>query len=62
MLNPHNLYPDQEQHEKFKSPVTKKMMVQYDYRDSSGRLFSTVKLTLEQCREARDNWLMGEVK
>jgi hypothetical protein len=49
--------PEQEQHEKFKSRITGNTLVQYDYRDSDGNLFSTVKPTLEQCREARDNWL-----
>jgi len=30
---------------------------QYDYRHTDGDLFSTVGLTLEQCREKRDKWL-----
>lgn len=35
----------------------KKKMVQYDYRTEDGRMFSTVKPTLEECRKARDLWL-----
>lgn len=34
-----------------------KYYYQYDYRTSGGRLFSTVRPTLKQCREARDKWL-----
>lgn len=30
---------------------------QYDYRHTNGKLFSTVKKTLEACREARDKWI-----
>ncbi|MDR1983285.1 MAG: DUF3873 domain-containing protein [Prevotellaceae bacterium] len=30
---------------------------QYDYRDTDGKLFSTVAPTLEKCREKRDKWL-----
>jgi hypothetical protein len=57
MLNPRNLYPDQEQHEYYKDSVSKKRRCQYDYRDSDGTLFSCVRLTLEDCRRARDEWL-----
>lgn len=30
---------------------------QYDYRHTDGELFSTVALSLEECRERRDEWL-----
>ena len=60
MLNPRSLLPDQEQHEMYRDRITKKTLVQYDYRDSEGKLFSTVKPTLEKCREARDKWLEGK--
>ena len=30
---------------------------QYDYRHTDGELFSTLKPTLEQCREEKDKWL-----
>jgi hypothetical protein len=30
---------------------------QYDYRHTDGELFSTLKRTLEECRELRDKWL-----
>jgi hypothetical protein len=30
---------------------------QYDYRHTDGELFSTLKETLEQCRDLRDKWL-----
>ena len=57
MLNPNNLANGQEQHEAFKSSITRKKAVQYDYRHTDGELFSCVKPTLEVCRAARDTWL-----
>lgn len=30
---------------------------QYDYRHTDGELFSTVAISLEECRERRDEWL-----
>jgi hypothetical protein len=59
LLNPKNVKPGEEQHETFYVKVGRKGMrkVQYDYRHTDGELFSTVKSTLEACREARDAWL-----
>ncbi len=34
-----------------------KTYYQYDYRHTDGELFTTLKPTLEQCRELRDKWL-----
>lgn len=42
MLNPKDLKPGQEQYELFKSGVTRKKLVQYDYRHTTGQLFSCV--------------------
>lgn len=58
MLNPKNLLPEEEQHEVFFSGVGRrqKKMVQYDYRAADGELFSCIRLTLEACRAARDEW------
>ncbi len=57
MLDPKNLANGQEHYEKFRSRITKKPAVQYDYRDINGELFSCVKSSLEKCRAARDKWL-----
>lgn len=57
MLNPKNLANGQEQHEAFKSSATRKKAVQYDYRHTNGELFSCIKLTLEACRQAKENWI-----
>jgi hypothetical protein len=59
MLNPQALKPGEEQHEAFISHIGRKSkrMVQYDYRDNDGTLFSCVRMTLEDCRNARDIWL-----
>ena len=48
--------PGQEQYEKYKCKVTKKIRYQYDYRHPDGELFSCTKPTLEACRAARDEW------
>jgi hypothetical protein len=32
-------------------------MYQYDFRAENGNLFSTVALTLAECRKKRDEWL-----
>lgn len=60
MLNPKNLLPGVEQHEIFFAGVGRrgKKMVQYDYRAADGELFSCVRLTLEACLRARDEWLL----
>lgn len=46
--------------EKYQTKIGRKVhtMYQYDYRNTaSGELFSCVKPTLDECREARDKWL-----
>lgn len=60
MLDPKNLSNGEEQYEEFKRRRglrERKALVQYDYRDTDGELFSTVKPTLDACRAARDEWL-----
>jgi hypothetical protein len=37
-----------------------KIYYQYDYRHKDGELFSTLKETLEECRELRDKWLQAK--
>lgn len=49
-----------EKYEKFQLKIGRKVrtMYQYDFRDTaSGKLFSSVKSTLDECRAARDKWL-----
>ena len=58
MLDPKNLNNGKEQYEQFKR--RRKTYVQYDYRDTDGELFSTVKPTLADCRAARDEWLKSK--
>lgn len=57
MLDPKNLQPRQEQHENYTCRVTKKRRCAYDYRASTGELFSCIALTLKVARERRDKWL-----
>lgn len=57
MLNPKNLRKGDEQYETFerrRGQRKRKVLVQYDYRDIDGNLFSTVKPTLDECRAARE--------
>ena len=46
----------QEQYEEY-TDYRGNQLVQYDYRDTDGELFSCVKQTLEECRKKRDRWL-----
>ena len=49
-----------EKYEKYRTKVGRKVrtMYQYDFRDTaSGKLFSSVKSTVDECRAARDKWL-----
>ena len=39
----------------------KQTFVMYDYRDESGKLFSCVKSTLQECRESRDKWIKDNI-
>ena len=47
----------EEKFEVFKSSITKRPMVQYDFRKSDGELFSCIETSLDKCREQRDKWL-----
>ena len=58
MLDPKNIGPGEEQHEYYTDRSRKKRcLCQYDYRASDGELFSCIKLTLDACRAARNEWL-----
>ena len=47
----------EERYKKYRSKVTKRHLIQYDYRHIDGELFSTVRRTLEECRLEKDVWL-----
>ncbi len=59
MLDPKNCRFGGENHESFTRKKGRKTieMVQYDYRNDIGELFSCVAKTLEQARVKRDKWL-----
>ena len=59
MLEGKKLQNDQEQYEIFISQINAKEYGQYDYRDSTGELFSTVAPNLETARLRRDDWYVG---
>ncbi len=61
-MNPKTLAPGCEQYEKYISSIRRKPLMQYDYRDVDGQLFSCVRPTLEQCIAKRDEWLAGKRK
>jgi hypothetical protein len=56
MLDSRIIKNGEEQYEPFIA-TNKKMYIQYDYRNKKGELFSTVKKSLEECREARNYWI-----
>ncbi len=53
--------PGQEQYTHFTRRIGRKSKryCQYDYRLTSGELFSCIKPTLDACRAARDEWIEG---
>lgn len=58
-LNPQTLQAGQEQYEYYKCRVSRKRLCQYDYRATDGELFSCVKPTLTEAREACAKWLLA---
>ena len=46
-----------EKYEYFVSVISKKRLIQYEYRHPSGKLFTTVTSTLENARRVRDVWI-----
>lgn len=52
--------PGQEKWEVFGSMITHKTEVQYEYRTPAGELFTTVRTSLDKCRQARDLWLKAK--
>ena len=57
MLYTTDIGPGEEQYEEYRSATLRRKMVQYDYRDETGELFSCVAPSLEDARKRRDNWL-----
>ena len=59
-LNPLTLGNGCEQYEMFTHPCRRgKMLCQYDYRHTDGKLFSCITLSLADAREKRDAWIEG---
>lgn len=56
-MDAENLQNGQEQHESFFSSVVRCNMVQYDYRHTDGKLYSTIAKTTYHARKRRDRWL-----
>lgn len=56
-LDPKHLQPGKDQMEEFYSRFAVGMLIQYDYRDHDGELFSTVAPTLAEAVRRRDTWL-----
>ena len=57
-MNPANLKNGQEQYDSFQPTHNKsKRMIQYDYRDNDGELFSCVAATLDKARDKRNAWI-----
>ena len=53
-----------EKYERFQSGIgrRKRTLVQYDYRHTDGELFACVKPTLDECRTARNKYLMNRLQ
>jgi len=50
-----------EEWEEFYLPALRKMLIRYEYRTSSGDLFSCVARNVEAARERRDAWLRQQL-
>lgn len=50
-----------EQYEEYYSHILKRRLVQYEYRDRHGELFSCIADTLEEARKKRDDWLISKL-
>lgn len=57
MLDHKNLKKGDSRWESYYSRVLDKNLVQYDFRDWDGELFSTVAPSLEEAERRRDKWL-----
>jgi len=56
-MSPQHLGNGREQYEQYISAIHKQTLIQYDYRDHDGELFSIIRPTLAECRAKRDEWL-----
>ncbi len=50
----------EEKYERFSFRDCPYIFYQYDYRHTDGELFSCVKPTLKECREAREEWIKNK--
>lgn len=56
-LDPKKCAAGSEQWEEFPSATKKNLvLIQYDYRNTKGKLFSCIAMTLEEARSRRDEW------
>jgi hypothetical protein len=54
-----HLQEQQEQHIYLINPTTGKQVCKFDYRSMNGELFSCIRPTLEEAREACCDWLLS---
>lgn len=50
----------EEKYERFSFRDRPYIFYQYDYRHTDGELFSCVKPTLKECREAQEEWIKNK--
>lgn len=58
-LDPKKCKPGEEQYEKFVdqiSSVHERTLIQYDYRNKNGKLFSCITSSVAHARKRRDTW------
>lgn len=60
MSEPSLLLPGKEDYCNYYSTIMKKEMVQYDYRDVDGELFSCVTNSIEEARAKKEEWLKNK--
>ncbi len=60
-MNPTNLKPGEERHEKFKN-VDGLWWFDLNYRHTNGELFRKISRSLKACRDAKDKWIKKQGK
>lgn len=57
MSDPSLIKTGEECYINYRSRITKNYLVQYDYRDFDGELFSCIANNIEEARQKKDEWL-----
>jgi len=57
MSDPSLIKSGEEYYISYRSRITKNVLIQYDYRNLDGELFSCIANDVEEARQKKDEWL-----